>query len=161
MRLLDQWASKWQIHPSAIHELKQIMSIGEFMPMPEGGESEAAVQKRKQLEASANGDRLWRNNVGACKDEKGNFIRYGLCNESARVNSMIKSSDLIGITQVIITQDMVGSTIGQFTAVEVKHAGWNPKKKLDAHEQGQAKFLMLVISLGGRAYFSNGSELTR
>ncbi|KKL93830.1 hypothetical protein LCGC14_1870770 [marine sediment metagenome] len=54
--------------------------------------------------------RLFRNNVGAFK-QAGKFIRFGLTKGS---------SDLIGWTPVEITQDMVGSTVAVFTAIECK-----------------------------------------
>ena len=159
--LLDQWANRWGVSHQALSELKQLMGIGEFVPKPPStaNKSEDAVQTMLRINASKAGRRYWRNNVGACKDENGRIIRYGLANESTRVNHSIKSSDLIGITPVVITQDMVGSTVGQFTAIEVKKEDWNPQKKLDDHETSQLKFLILVQSLGGRAHFANKGDM--
>lgn len=53
-------------------------------------------------------------------------------------------SDTFGILPVVITQNMVGSTIGQFVAPEVKDEGENAKPH-------QAKFHAAVRRLGGRA----------
>lgn len=53
---------------------------------------------------------LWRNNVGQAVYGK-RRVPYGLC---------VGSSDYIGLRQVTITPDMVGQTIAQFTAVEIK-----------------------------------------
>lgn len=53
-------------------------------------------------------------------------------------------SDTFGLLPVVITQDMVGQTIGQFVAGEVKAA------KGRATEQ-QKNFLDAIINNGGRA----------
>ena len=119
------------------------------------GKSEAAVQTEIMVKASELGMRLWRNNVGACVDANGNHLRYGLCNSSKQMNAVFKSSDLIGIRPVTITQDMVGSVIGQFVSIEAKREGWRRSMK-NTREAAQAKWLDLVRSLGGYAKFSTG-----
>lgn len=58
-------------------------------------------------------------------------IRYGLA---------VGSSDLIGITPVKITSDMVGKTIGVFTGVEVK-VDKNGKYKETAEQRKFGKFI--------------------
>lgn len=118
--------------------------------------SEAAVQQDIRLAAARRNAYLWRNNSGAFQDERGNFIRYGLANDSKKLNEEIKSSDLIGPTPVIVTQEMVGRTIAVFTAVEVKPAGWTGVRS--ARERAQAKFIALVRSLGGYAGFATSVE---
>ncbi len=116
--------------------------------------SETAIQQKRQLDSSKCGVRLWRNNVGAYYDNRGVPVRYGLCNESKQQNEKFKSSDLIGITPVVITQEMVGRTIGVFTAEECKKEGWvfNPKNK---REVAQLNFINLVLSMGGVGRFVN------
>ena len=86
--------------------------------------SEAEVQSQTLLDASSQGSRLFRNNSGAFEDAQGRWVRYGLGNMSKRVNQITKSSDLIGITPIVVTEDMVGTTVGIFTAVECKKEGW-------------------------------------
>ena len=81
-------------------------------------QNESTIQAKVRLDASKLGWRLWRNNVGVLMDSRGVPVRFGLANDSAGVNKIIKSADLIGIRPVIITQDMVGKVIGQF----VRHA---------------------------------------
>ena len=49
---------------------------------------------------------------------------------------------------------MVGHTVGQFVAREVKRTNW--KYKGTAREDAQGKYLELVLSLGGDAAFANG-----
>ncbi len=94
------------------------------------------------------GIRLWRNNVGAYKTESG-FIRFGLANDSAAINSVIKSADLIGIRPVVITPLHLGKTIGQFVSREVKAEGWSFTGT--DRELAQERWAALVRSLGGDA----------
>lgn len=114
--------------------------------------NEAAVQSHTRLALARSGALVWRNNVGACEDKSGRIIRYGLCNESAQMNRALKSSDLIGITPVTITPDMVGQTVGIFTAIECKHSDWHLTPG-DARGQAQERFLALVRSVGGIGAF--------
>lgn len=114
--------------------------------------SETGLSSIIRLEASMKGCRLWRNNVGATYTPKGDFIRYGLANDSSGLNREIKSADLIGIRPVVITVDMVGVTIGQFLSREVKAPGW--KYKGTDRERAQLAWAELIISLGGDAGFA-------
>ena len=79
--------------------------------------------------------RLWRNNVGALRDERGRLVNYGLCKGS---------SDLIGLSQVVIGPEHLGQTLALFTALEVKTVRGRLREE-------QEKFLRLVQQLGGRA----------
>jgi len=117
--------------------------------------NEAELTKLIRLQYANMGCLLWRNNVGACEDKDGRIIRYGLANESKQMNHEIKSSDLIGIHPVIITQEMVGMLIGQFMALECKRPGW--KYTGTDREVAQDKFHQLVRSKGGYASFTQGS----
>lgn len=101
-----------------------------------------------------------RNNSGALKDATGRVVRYGLGNISERQNAHIKSSDLIGITTITITPDMVGRTVGIFTAVEVKRPEWKPSEK-DPREKAQRNFVEWVRSRGGIAAMVNSVESFR
>lgn len=152
---LNQWAIKWGVPIHALEDLRREMGTVSTLPEANaGGGPEARVQALIRLEASHKNIRLWRNNLGATTDDRGNFIRYGLANDSAQMNKAIKSSDLIGIRPVVITSAMVGQTIGQFVAREVKGAGW--VFKATERERAQLKFIELVASLGGDAKFATG-----
>jgi len=145
---LYEWARKWNVPAEAVEDLRSGLGISE--PQGEsGGESEASLQTRVRLEASRKGLRLWRNNVGAAMDQNGNFIRYGLANESKKLNDSIKSSDLIGIRPVVIA----GIRVGQFVAREMKPADW--KYTGTPRERAQLNFIELVASMGGDAAFCN------
>ena len=154
--ILDKWAARWHIPSYALAELKAAMGIHE-VPVTAEGVSEAAVQQQIRLEAGRQGVALFRNNNGACMDEDGRLIRYGLGNDSKAMNDKLKSSDLIGITPHIVTVHDVGSTIGVFTSIEVKRAGWVFGKSTgkDAkREQAQLAWIQLIKKLGGRAQFA-------
>lgn len=156
--LLTLWANKWNIPPEAMKDLAETLCFGSD---PQNGfgsglppvTTEAGVQNRERLTESQRGGRLWRNNVGCLKDKNGTPVRYGLCNDSPRVNRVCKSSDLIGIRPVKITHQMVGRTIGQFVAREVKKPGWEYTGT--EHEVAQAAFLTLIESLGGDGRFAS------
>lgn len=153
MMSLSTWAIKWGVSLEALEELRRdIGVIDDYMEVLPG-ESEDAVQSRVRLEASYKGLRLWRNNVGALPDATGRVVRYGLCNESKRMNDLIKSSDLIGVRPRIITPDDVGTMIGQFVAREVKAENW--KYKGTPHEVAQMNFIDMVNAYGGDAKFAN------
>ena len=119
--------------------------------------SESDIQARIRLEASKRGIHLWRNNVGVLRNEQGGYVRYGLANDSHQLNAVFKSSDLIGIKPILITQEHVGTTIGQFIAREVKTPGW--KYTGTAREKAQKAFIDLINERGGDASFTTGDEL--
>ena len=115
---------------------------------------EAYIQSKIRLEATRLGMRLWRNNVGALRTPSGSYVRFGLANDSAQVNEVFKSSDLIGIRLILITPEMVGQTIGQFVAREVKQEDW--KYTNTDREKAQKAFIDLINELGGDAKFTTG-----
>jgi hypothetical protein len=146
---INSWAEKWRIPAAAIDEMRAALldSLPHEPAVSAPPLSEAGVQSRVRLEASQKGLRLWRNNVGAMYDQNGNFIRYGLANDSKNVNQTIKSSDLIGIRPLKTPWGL----IGQFVAREMKREGWTYSGTEE--EQAQLKFLMLVFFMGGDAQF--------
>lgn len=114
--------------------------------------TEANIQAILRCDAPNNGAALWRNNNGACMDARSNrMIRYGLGNDSKKLNEVWKSSDLIGITPILIQPQHVGLTFGVFTAVEVKAPGW--KWSGTDREVAQAAFLKDVDRMGGIGLF--------
>lgn len=146
MNPLEKWAKRHGISQMALFEL-----YGLFQPdgkPHEDGVSESATSKECELIAARAGQRLFRNNSGALKNEHGVMIRYGLGNTSQKINNVMKSSDYIGIKTVIITPDMVGSKIGQFMAIEMKRPDWHMTPS-DKRAQAQATFGVVVENAGG------------
>jgi hypothetical protein len=158
----EQWAGQY---PQAAAALAQVLVGSDATPAGGEGKSEAWSQQHARLEIAkyqAGGVHAmsWRNNVGAtpakCPDcgTARQPVRYGLANDSAKMNEKIKSSDLIlAIPRVIQPQD-VGTLIAQFGSVETKRPGWHFTGK--GREAGQAAWLALVKRLGGYAAFSTG-----
>lgn len=143
----EEWAAKWNVSAAALQDLRTL-----YVPEPAGtSTSEAATQARLRVEAPTVGAMLLRNNNGAAKDETGRMLRYGLGNDSKKINDVFKSSDLIGITPVTVQAHHVGKTVGIFTAVEVKHPGW--KRPENDRDRAQEAFLVNVCQLGGLGMF--------
>ena len=97
--------------------------------------SEQHIQQEIRLALSRGNTRLWRNNVGALRDQSGRMVTFGLGPGS---------SDLVGFTRVRVTPEMVGQTVAVFTAIEVK------AEKGQARPDQQA-WLDHVQAAGGRA----------
>lgn len=157
MTVLSTWAARWGIPARALIDLQQRTGMLDPGVDPIGeGKSEAAVSNAVRIAASKRGMRLWRNNRGGYKDAYGNFIRYGLCNDTEKLDKVIKSHDLIGIDPVLITAAHVGQVLGQFISIEVKKEDWHYTGT--PREEAQQAWSELIISLGGRARFVNRVE---
>lgn len=149
---LHQWAIKWAIPYAALRELNMIFNLHPWPPTVSGEpHTEARVQSLVRLEAAHKGLKLWRNNVGMLINEQGVPVRYGLANDSPKLNAVLKSGDLIGWRPLAITQEMVGGRIAQFVSRECKRPGWSYSGT--EHEQAQLKWAQLVVADGGDAQF--------
>lgn len=116
--------------------------------------SEEAVQNALRLRAAELGGALWRNNSGALPDKTGRIVRFGLGNDSAKLNKVWKSADLVGIVPVVITPNMVGQTLGVFLAIDAKDpATWRGVPKSE-HELAQENFFATVRRYGGIGGFA-------
>lgn len=155
---IQEWAKYWSIPEAALNDLMTRFHAGTTPPLP-GTEAkrEAIVQSNERLVMAKSGNGvLWRNNVGAVTTVDGHHIRYGLANDSRALNKRTKSSDLIGIQRVLITQDHVGTIIGQFVARECKRGRWVYRGT--PREAAQLHFIQLVASYGGDARFTTGED---
>ncbi len=66
------------------------------------------------------------------------------------------SADVIGIMPVVITPEMVGKTVGVFTAIETKKPGWSYRGT--PHEMDQLNWLNMVKDRGGVGAFVQSSS---
>ena len=156
MSLIRMWGAKHRVSAAALLELEQLIGVAGHAAVserPDDG-SEARQQSLVRLEAAQKDVLLWRNNSGAFEDKGGQWVRYGLCNDSEKMNKQIKSADLVGLRKKLVTPNMVGSVVGIFTARECKHATW--RFKGNAHELAQLRWIDLVNSYGGDAAFATG-----
>jgi hypothetical protein len=151
---LDMWASRWGVSEIALDDLRKTFGLAQLEVVENDiQKSEAALVNLIRIEASKKGLRVWRNNVGAAQMPDGSFLRYGLANESGKMNTYIKSADLIGIRPVKIRSPMVGMTIGQFVSREVKASDW--KYKGTDRERAQLRWIEVINGMGGDACFAN------
>lgn len=125
---------------------------------------EQEATREVRLAASALGMRLFRNNAGACTDDRGNFIRYGLGNDGSNASKLLKFGDYIGWTPVTITPEMVGKTVAVFTELEIKPDGSlrsvlrKAQNKPTSREGLQYKTIELIRSNGGIAWFASNAH---
>jgi hypothetical protein len=105
------------------------------MPGRLEGASEQQIQQHIRLTCSAGDTRLFRNNTGTLKDQRGRPVSFGLCKGSA---------DLIGWRTVTVTPEMVGQQVAVFTSIEVK----TPTGRLRPEQQ---QWLDAVRAAGGIA----------
>jgi hypothetical protein len=151
---LDAWAHKWGVPPQALVELGAVLTAEapKLAPPRAVPRSEADIVALARVNASRAGMRLWRNNNGATYDAEGRFIRYGLANESKKLNDVLKSPDLIGWRSVDINITHLGRRMAQFVGIECKAPGW--RYTGNGREVAQQKFLTLIEQAGGHARFS-------
>lgn len=152
MMSLDQWAERWGVPPVALQELSR--SVLHHGQDSETLKSESRVLSEVRLEAARSDFYMFRNNSGAGKMESGNFVRFGLGNDSKQLNQVFKSGDLVGVKRRLITPEMVGSHIGQFISREVKHSTWKFSGTID--EAAQLRWATLINEQGGDARFVTG-----
>ena len=162
----NEWAQR---HPQAAAELVRVTAQQTAIAPSHAGFDESYAQQQARFAISRAGGLSWRNNVGATPAKVGyhcprchfegefdqRIVRYGLANDSHQLNSVVKSSDLIGVMPKLITPELVGTTIGQFIAVECKRPGWQYTGK--GREEAQQAYLSVVMTKGGLAQFSTGT----
>lgn len=109
---------------------------------------ESDLSRLIQIELAGEGVRLWRFPVGAYELAKGGMLKVGAPG----------MSDLLGLTQVIVTPAMVGHRIALFTAIEVKTPGGHTDP---VRLKTQQNFIQRVRDAGGLAGFARSVEQAR
>jgi len=145
MGMIEGWFRKYNIPFEAQVELRMM-----FVSHPRDDESpadgtEGDVQNLIRIHAAEIGDILWRNNSGAMTDEEGNFVRFGLGNDSTKLNKVYKSPDLVGLRKD-----------GKPLFIEVKKPGW--RWTGSEHEKGQLNFLTHAASRGALCGFAQSVD---
>lgn len=102
----------------------------------------------------------WRNNAGACYDDTGRLIRFGLGNDSNRLWKTYKSTDQIACVPMVIQPHHVGRVVGVFCALEDKARGWHLTPG-DKRGQAQLNFMQHVQRCGGIVGFVTEPEQVR
>ncbi len=123
--------------------------------------AETGVVKDLMVHGSELGAVLYRNNTGKLPDANGRWVEFGLCPGS---------SDIIGPQPVVITQEMVGMTVGVFVAAECKVPegmtedemfAWalsGAMNKAKRHALEQVQFLRVIRANGGKAGITRNRE---
>lgn len=148
MQIVHEWAARHGVSAAALAELVTLLAQASALPLEGIEGSEELTQATLRLAAPRMGLTLWRNNVGALPGPSGVPVRYGLANDSRRLNKHIKSSDLIGI-----------GPGGRFVAIECKRAAWVWRGT--PREVAQRRFITLVRAAGGYAGFARSVEEMR
>jgi hypothetical protein len=112
--------------------------------------TETDVSATIRIEGAKRGLVLMRNNSGAFKDASGRWIRFGLGNDSKRVNELMKSSDLIGTMSGVYWG--FPNIFGIIACVESKKPGW--RYVGTERELAQLAFINLMRRHGGFACFA-------
>lgn len=106
-------------------------------------DSESLIMRESMLALSQHGCLVLRNNTG---------FFYTLDKKRKVFAGLGKgTSDLVGITPTFITPDMVGKTVGVFTA-------WETKTKTGRATEGQKNFISAVLDKGGYAGIARSAQ---
>lgn len=153
---INQWAADWGIPMAAMMDFRDRCGmLGTVQTAATPLTEESGVQNQVRItEYRERKALLWRNNVGAGFSEEGDFMRWGLANDSAQMNKVMKSSDLIGVQPYVVSVADIGRTLGLFRAVECKKPGWHYTG--EDREAAQLTFGNRVMSLGGLFEFHSG-----
>lgn len=153
---LKQWQLRHGATDAAMLELMQLFGAHDpgWTPVDGNASPEAIQQSKLRLTIAREGHKAWRNNVGGGVLEDGSFVRWGLANDSKKLNDAIKSGDLIGARRLLITPQMVGCVVAQFASWEVKKEGW--RYTGTPREVAQLHWIEVVNGMGGYAKFSTG-----
>ena len=156
MNGLTQWGIANGVTARGMADLRTLLCAPAVLPGTDSAaKSEAATTVSLRLACSKIGIVTTRNNVGVFDNPNGRPVRCGLWNESAQMNKTLKSGDVVGVSPVLIAQEHVGSTLGQFFMREMKRSDW--RYTGTEREEAQKRCIEMINSLGGDAAFSVGA----
>lgn len=157
MSTLSDWFNKHDLSHAARAEFIRLFGFVPDTPVELTGKNEAYVQSAVRLAAPPAGYLLGRNNNGALPDERGVPVRYGWLNDTAQLNKVCKTGDLLGLQSGWFRdfETLEPVKVAVFSMIECKRAGWtyNPN---DKHEVAQLRAINMVAVAGGIAGFSTG-----
>lgn len=107
--------------------------------------SEKPEQSKTVIRAFELGFSLWRNNNGVLTDKNGTPVRFGLGNDSKKINKVWKSPDYVGI-----------GPGGRFMGIEFKPKTW--VRPMNEHEEAQKACLDDINRRGGIGLFITSVE---
>lgn len=157
MSQLHDWFNRHDVSDAARAEFIQLFGFTPDTPVELTGKNEAYVQSTIRLAAPTAGYLLGRNNNGALPDERGVPVRYGWLNDTAQLNKVCKTGDLLGCQSGWFRdfETLEPVKVAVLAMIECKRAGWkyNPN---DKHEVAQLRAINMVAAAGGIAGFSTG-----
>lgn len=158
MSLLYDWFNRHDVSDAARAEFVQLFGFTPETPVELNGKNEAYVQSTVRLAAPAAGYLLGRNNRGALPNEQGVPIRFGWLNDTAQLDKVCKTGDLLGLQSGWFRdyETLEPVKVGVFAMAECKKAGWvfNPN---DKRESAQLRAINMVNTAGGIACFTTGA----
>lgn len=119
--------------------------------------TEADVQNAVRLAIQEAGGVAWRNNRGALPNpETGVPVRFGLANDSSKLDAVFKTGDLVGLYPVQVHYGpwgaaMTSALMAIFCMWECKKPGWTWRGT--DHERAQLNAINFVRERGGRSGF--------
>lgn len=139
-------------------EYYQLFGYKPETPIELHGKNEAYVQSAVRLAAPMQGYLLGRNNRGALPNEVGVPIRFGWLNDTAQLDKVCKTGDLLGGQSGWFRdyETLEPVRVCVLAMFECKKAGWehNPN---DKREVAQLRAINMVTAAGGIAAFTTGS----
>lgn len=158
MSTLSDWFNRHDVSEAAQAEYLQLFG---FKPEPTvelHGKNEAYVQSAVRLAAPMQGYLLGRNNRGALPNEAGVPIRFGWLNDTAQLDKVCKTGDLLGHQSAWFRdyETLEPVRVAVFSMFECKKDGWvfNPN---DKREVAQLRAINMVSTAGGIAGFTTGT----
>lgn len=158
MSLISDWGNRRNIPADAMAELFGLLGYLPDTPQELNGHDEAYVQSVVRLNSAAQAYQLGRNNRGALPNEHGVPIRFGWLNDTAALDKVCKTGDLLGYQSGWFRdfETFEPVKVAVFVMLECKKASWKGFKPADKRESAQMRAIEMVNAAGGIAMFTTG-----